>query len=237
MRRVGSFVGGTVMLVAACVGDDPDAAPSGSSADGGTSSASSSSGGPPVGDAGGTSSSSSSSSSSGGDAGPHDAGEGGADVGPSCSAPRPATILVDTSPNCGAAAPGPKVNIEVVGDVIAYAGGTILPGTYELIRSETNNMEAPTATQGSLVFNAVGRYAHDYTDFEVPALNGANIHLFAQGAYSTSGNQLTFTTSCKSGMMPPTQTTSYHAYHAGCDDFLQMGTTTNRATYKRLREP
>ncbi|MDI1480838.1 hypothetical protein [Polyangium sp. y55x31] len=194
----------------------------------------------------------------GGGTGGMPAGSGGAPAGPggmggtggvggagggggNCAEPLEATIYTIANPECGAMPIGTEVDaipFVLFGGNATYTGGVILPGQYELVKVEVSYAEAPSKTLRVLVFDDTGHTTSNLKDFDIPALDGADLQIYGQGTYETNGSTLTSTyAACKSTHQPATSTTSYTAFTEGCDDFLVLGNADSRQTLKRRRTP
>ncbi|MDC3962769.1 hypothetical protein [Polyangium jinanense] len=169
-------------------------------------------------------------------------GTGGAGGGGgNCAEPLEATIYTIANPECGALPLGTEadaVPFVLFGGNAMYTGGVILPGQYELVKVEVSYAEAPSKTLRVLVFDAAGHATSNLKDFDIPALDGADLQIWGQGTYVTDGSTLMTTYSvCASSHQPAMSLASYTAYTEGCDDFLAIGTADNRQTLKRRRTP
>lgn len=227
---------------AACGGDDgegngadPDAGSVFSSSSSSGDNTSSSSGGSTSSSSGGSTSSSSGGSTSSSSSGGTDAGTDAA----VCNDPIP-PIFGPPDVSCGVYPNGSEANMVVYEALVGtptYTGGTILPGTYQAVKAETNLTEnTPDGTNSVWVLDAEGAMTRIFADYNVPEFGGNDITLYGRGSYGVAGTTLTLIfNECKNGVQPPTEQRSYSVRSEGCDDFLEIGTATSRTTLKRLR--
>lgn len=230
-------------LGVACSGSDDPAGGSGNDAaatsSGGSSSGESSSSG---------GSSSGESSSSGGSSGATDASDQDAgddsgivlddDGSVTCGEPRPATFGDEGPPGCGAFPIGSEdsaVAYQPFAEAPTYTGGVILPGIYTVVKAETASAEPPSKTKTVLTLGADGKLARSFADYDVPALDGADIVLLGGGTYGAAGTTLTLSYTCRSQHQPAAEAHQYSAYTVGCNDYLEIGTTASRITFVRSR--
>ncbi|MDI1451568.1 hypothetical protein [Polyangium sp. 6x1] len=169
-------------------------------------------------------------------------GTGGAGgMGGTCAPPLDATIFTIANPECGALPLGTEADaipFVVFGGNAMYTGGVILPGQYELVKVEVSYPEAPSKTLRVLVFDDAGHVTTNLKDFDIPALDGADLQIWGQGTYTTNGSTLSLSyAACAATHQPTMSTASYTAFTEGCDDFLVLGTKDNRQTLKRRRAP
>ncbi|MDC0742781.1 hypothetical protein [Polyangium mundeleinium] len=161
--------------------------------------------------------------------------------GGTCAPALDPMIYSIANPECGAlplATEADAIPFLVFGGNATYTGGVILPGQYEQVKAEVSYAEAPSKTQRVLVFDDSGHTTLNFKDYDIPALDGADLQGWGQGTYVTDGATLMSTYSvCKSTHQPEVWTTLFTTYTEGCDDFLVVGSKDHRMTLKRRRAP
>lgn len=232
----------SVLMIAACVGDEPGPSP-------GTDTSSSSSGEAQSGSSGtapgGGSSSGEpqggSSSSSGGEPQSSSSSSSGS---AECPLPLPATvnIAIENPPpgnQCGALPVAAnqddaQLPTEII-ELPLFVGGEIAPGQYELVWAQGQNAaQGPQGVDSVYVFRQDHKVTLNQIEFDNVGAGIDELTMYGQGVYSTNGSMLSFDWDCKHNS--PTESWSYRAFTEGCDDLLELGNDSWLMRLKRRRQ-